>query len=298
MVAARGISADAVDLTPFVSPAEPNEAETDATGHFLIHKAPLRAVLAAQFGQQRSRAIAVQPNQPITLRLQATSSISGRVVDNGKGKPAVSVIVAIPSNPKDTMVFSVAAPVALDGTFKIDNVPLGRVRLMPTTSVRGGLGDSIMVNLTAAPLRNVELDPNRTTRTVYAVVRGTLMVQPVGGQVIVVDADASFNNAQEIRDALSNQASVSIATANPIVGEKIPKALLGKVQPGELVAEIHNVSAGPHRACGLGISGDVSNPEFWDKLQGNLKRIGVTCVDLGATQDTLFIEVPPLPKLD
>ncbi len=298
VVAARGFFADAIDLSPFFSPAEPNHAVTDAAGHFLIKKAPLRAVVVAQLGQQRSRAFTVEPNQAITLRLETTSSISGRIIANGQGKPSISVIVAIPSNPKDTMVFSVGAPVAVDGTFNIDNVPIGRVRLMPTSSLRGGLGDSILVNLTAAPLRNIELDPNRTTRTVYAVVRGTLMVQPLGGQVIVVDANATFKNALEIRDALSNQASVSIATANPIVGEKIPKALLGKVQPGELVAEIQNVSAGPHRACGLGISGDVSSPEFWEKLQGNLKRIGVTCVDLGANQDTVVIEVPPLPKFE
>ena len=296
VVAAGGIFADAFELSPFMSPTEPNEAQTDATGHFVIHKAPLRAVLAAQVGQQRSRAVAVESNQAVTLRLAATSSISGRVVDNGKDKPAV--IVAIPSNPNDTMAFSVGAPVALDGTFKLDNVPIGRVRLMPTTSLRSGLGDSIVVNLTAAPLTNIELDLNRTTRTVYAVVRGTLMVQPQGGQVIIVDADASFRNALEIRNALSKQSSISSAFASPVVGEKIPKALIGKIQPGELVAEIKNVSAGPHRACGLGISGDVSSPAYWEKLQGNLKNIGVTCVDLGAKQDTVVIEVPPLPKFD
>ncbi|HPH64321.1 MAG TPA: protein kinase [Kofleriaceae bacterium] len=297
VVAARGLHTDGEDLSPFAPSREPNEALTDDKGQFVITKAPQRSTIEAMLGPLRSRPLEVKDGHgELILRLEPTSTIKGKV--NIFGNADVSGIAALPSEATDAMQFSILAPVAADGSFSIENVPLGRVRLVPGTSDQSGLGDSVMVTLGAAPLTNVNIDINRIKRTVYVVIRGTMMVPPVGGQAIVVDAKSKFQNAGELQLALAKQATLNIASANPMVGEKIPKPLIGKVQPGELIAELQNVSAEPHRVCGLGISGDVSKREFWEKLQGNLKRVGVTCVDLGPKQDTVFIEVPPLPKFD
>lgn len=297
VVAARGLNTDSEDLSPFEPSRAPNESITNDKGEFVITKAPQRSTIAAMLGRQRSRPLDVKEGHgELTLQLGPTSTISGKV--NIFGNADVSGIAALPSEAGDPMQFSISAPVAADGTFTLENVPLGRVRLIPGTSDLSGFGDSLMVTLGAAPLTNVNIDINRIKRTVYVVIRGTMMVPPVGGQAIIVDPNSKFQNADELKLALAQQASLNIADANPMVGEKIPKPLIGKVQPGELIAELHNVSAEPHRVCGLGISGDVTKREFWEKLQGNLKHVGVTCVDLGAKQDTVFIEVPPLPKFN
>jgi hypothetical protein len=294
VVADQRIFADALDIAPLSLPKEPNHTTSDSSGHFTITKAPLSGCIVAQSGTTRSRAVALSDN--VTLRLLPTSSISGRII--ASADPMPPVVVAVPSEPGDNLAFAIGSPVAADGSFHLQLVPAGRVRLIPQLQDRSGLGRGIVVTLTSEPMHDVTIELSDNNRTVYAVVHGTMMAQPIGGQVIIVDANASFKNAAELRAGLSSQTSISIANAKPVVGERVPKPLIGKVEPGQLVAELKSVTPGPHTACGLGLSGDVTKSEFWQRLEINLDRVPVVCVPLGAKQDTLTIEVPPLPRLD
>lgn len=296
VVASPMLRADNHALVNWLAPRGTVQTHSDASGHFAFPHAPAKGIIAAELGDQRSRALAIAAQSDV--QLQATSRITGRVIPAAGMRP--TYVVALPSQPTDSQLLSHVTPVATDGTFTFAKLPLGRIRLLSVVASATAPAAHAVVELTTKPIENVVLQatPEAATRTVYVIMRSLTMPQPNGGQVVVIDEHASAPNVKELRRLITSQTYIATAWAEPLVGEKVPAPLLGKVPAGALVAELHDVPRAPKTLCGLGLAGDLGKREFWTKMEEHLDRVGVTCVALAADQTIVFIDVPAMPRFD
>ncbi|HEY0483552.1 MAG TPA: protein kinase [Kofleriaceae bacterium] len=267
-------------------------ATTGDDGRFEITDAVDDAVVIAELGDRRSAPVAV--GDELRLAIEPTSRIEGKV--DLAGQIPANVMIAV----KDvtwpiTPWYSIRAPVAPDGSFTIDGVPRGNVRVFAAID---GLSDMVMGGATIAvrgpAVRGVALSLVKSTRVVQVLVRNTVNTRLANAQVVVIPGHVPSSNALEMNRRFRGG---SIRWARQLEGEHAPQEIVAAAQPGDLFATMTDVPDGAASACALGLP-ELSDEELERKLYAHLDRVQVICAPIPEDADLVTIEVPPFPRLD
>jgi len=194
------------------------------------------------------------------------------------------------------MPYELVAPVAPDGSFAVDGVPRGKVRVYATLrNPRAYSFASTTVNVRVPVVRGVAIAASRSRRAVHVIVRSTVAAPIGNATVLVFPGHRASTNALELSKELS---SANQRLALQIEGEHAPPAVVGRARAGDMFATMNEVPEGAATACAIGLPADLSDRDFDAKLYANLVRIQVRCEPIPTGADVVVVEVPPPPRMD
>ena len=128
--------------------------------------------------------------------LQPTTRISGRVDDPD---PQQLTVFVVPADRDTSPMYQMLAPIAADGTFTIDRVPIGRLRIGAVHGVGNGAQSFAMQELSVGPKGKTDVVVRRALgRKLRVVVRSAAQVSLAGAQVFVVSGTVSIKTVKEI----------------------------------------------------------------------------------------------------
>ncbi|HEX8107378.1 MAG TPA: hypothetical protein VF516_06585, partial [Kofleriaceae bacterium] len=267
-------------------------ARTGGDGRFEIADAVDDAVVIAELGDRRAAPAVAGDNLRLTLaptsRLEGKVDLAGEVPDN-----VVIVVrdVEWPVAPR----YSIRAPVAADGSFSLDGVPRGQVRVY--AAIDGLIGrttSSATVTVLAPVVRGVALSVARSSRVVHVLVRNTVNTRLANAEVVVLPGRVPSTSLLEMNRQFRGG---SVRWARQLEGEHAPKEIVAAAQPGDLFATMTEVPDGTASACALGLP-ELSDEELEHKLYVHLDRIQVICTPIPDGASFVMIQVPPFPRLD
>jgi hypothetical protein len=266
-------------------------ATSDTQGAFQLPNVEADAIIVAQHGDQRSRVRRAKDKDKIVL--QPTARLSGRVLDR---EPHQLTVFVLPADRDMSPMYQMLAPIAPDGTFTIERVPIGRVRIGVAHGA-GTVGQSFAAQeITVGAKGRSDLAVRRPEdRKLRVLVRSSANVPLSGAQVLVVAGNVSIKTVKEI-ESLLRSPGLAVEMARALTGETPPE--LGTLVPGDLVATFTNAPTGVASACAIGLTGDFTDPSFRDKLQKHLDELEVRCVPVGPDAKAATIEVPPMKRID
>jgi predicted Ser/Thr protein kinase len=265
---------------------------TAADGRFELPDAIEDAIVIAELGDRRS--LPMIGGEDVRLALAPTSRLEGRVDLAGQA-PTNVVIVVRDSSLAVPWRYSVAAPVAADGSFAIDGIPRHDVRVFAaidglTGQSRGGT--SIFPRVPV--VRGLSLSLAKSTRVVHVLVRNTVNTKLANAEIVVLPGKVPSMNALAINQQFRGG---SVRNARQLEGEHAPKQVVGAARPGDLFATVTDVPEGIASACALGLP-EISDAEVERKLMAHLDKIQVVCTVIPEHGDVVTIEVPPMPRFD
>lgn len=287
VVAAPSITADRAGFGS--SPAQ-RTARTAADGTFEIRDAAQSGVMIAELGDRRSRAVAIDDN--LTLVLEPTSTLSGKV-DLGGASPTNVTVAVSDTRVPSTLEYSVLAPVRADGAFELAGVPRARVRLHVIFAGVGSRGGTPLdITVKAPVVDGIALALGRRGRRVDIVVRSTVGVPVGNAQVRVYPGKVS---SQTVAGILDRADFTSDALAQQVT-EQLPAPVKAIARSGDL----HAVGAAPDgeaSACAIGLPAKLQ-PDLGKQILKHVDRIELRCVPIPPGTDLVVVEVPPWPRLD
>jgi len=220
---------------------------------------------------------------PVTLTLRAFGELGGVVTMQGKPQGSVQVSVAL----KDGGASAVLAQTDATGAFHLTRVPEGEVVIQ---AMKAG-----MMNMKSTTVTATVVAGKQTTVSIDIPVGDialTVQIKPRAGQqvdaaqVFLLDGAASPTNAKQLTDGFFQG------------GAKGMKFWLGGDLPMPVFEELVE---GAYSVCTIPITGDLSNPQFQQRLQANLEALKVYCQQVTVTpspnQQSVVQEVPAMEPL-
>jgi hypothetical protein len=295
VAAGRYLIGDAISVAaPFPPYADAQRVvRTGKTGEFEILDAPPEGAVIAQLGDARSRPAAIADE--LALARAPTSRREGTIDIRGEPASRVAVSVQDLGVPISTP-YELIAPVRPDGTFAVDGVPRGRVRVYAALqNPRTRSLASTTVDVRAPVVRGVAIAVASSTRVVHVIVRSTVGVPVANAQVFVFPGHRASTSLLALFRELR---SANLRTARQIEGEQAPPAVVGSARAGDMFATMNEVPEGVATACALGLPADLSDRDLDSKINANLAKLEVRCEPIGAGAEAVVVEVPPWPRLD
>jgi hypothetical protein len=219
----------------------------------------------------------------MTLALRAFGSIRGKVTQ--KGEPLASVGVS--ETAKGGGAAAVFTQTASDGTFAMAKVPEGTHIL---STVQAGLMTMKSTSVT------VTVDAGKETQVTIDIPVGTIeltvQVQALPGnkvdaaQVFLLRGNVAVTNAKQLVDGLFQGSMQGM------------KFWFGQGKPQPVFDEL---VAGDYSVCAIPITGDLSDPQFMQRIQENMQTLAVYCKATTVTpspqQQTFVDGVPAMTPL-
>ena len=267
-------------------------AKTAADGSFVLPEAVAEGLIVAERGALRSRPIAIADQ--VKLVAERTGRIEGHVQLNGANAFNVAIRAADLSLPPTTS-YQLVAPVLADGSFSIDGVPHGKVKVYASaTRANASATDTRIVTVGDAPVR-LELAIPSSTRTVHVLVRGTTSEAVPRAVIYLLPGTVASMTAHDLDAVATNAISL---WANPIDGEHAPQTVLSRMRPGDLLATAAQAPIGEASACAYGLPSDSTNKQLAAKAAEHPEKIPIPCVPISATDEVVVVDVPPFPRFD
>ena len=263
---------------------------SDGAGRFAIEDAAQAGAIAAQLGDRRSRPAAIADH--VRLVLEPTRSVRGKVELGHTPHTRVAIDGAPIGDP--TGRFFMVAPVAPDGSFTVERATVGALRI--GASVRGDdefdeHAEYRTLPASPAPLADVSLSIALSARTLDVVVRSAVAAPLESAQVIVL---AGKQEIATMDDLVRLQITgVQIRFARPVVGENAPRAALGVLRSGDLVAHVEHAGLGELTACAINFGGDLADPSFVQRMQAHSSQLAVKCDHVAPDAAVVVLDVPP-----
>jgi hypothetical protein len=255
VAAGPAVIADSVTIGYLALDMDMRIGHTDESGRYRLDHVPDGAIIVAQHGDLRSHVRTAKPDDRLVL--QPTTRISGRVDDPD---PQQLTVFVVPADRDTSPMYQMMAPIAADGTFSIDHVPIGRLRIGAVHGSGAARQSFAMQEITTGAKDKTGVVVRRALgRKLRVVVRSSAQVPLAGAQVFVVAGTVSIKTVKEIETVLRSP-GMAIEIARALTGETPPE--LGKLLSGDLVATFANAPAGAASACALGLTGDFGDPGF------------------------------------
>jgi len=290
------LRADAVGIgSPVLNDSSLQITTTDDAGHFVITGAVQTGAIAAQLGDRRSIPVAIADH--VRLVLAPTRSVSGKVDLQGMFHTRLYVFC---SDADDlTGRFLIEAPVAADGSFVITGATVQTVRVGVMLKDEGELNEQLEFQTrpaSPAPITDVRLALSSSARIVDVVVRSAVATSLEAAQVVLIPGKQQIRN---VGDLVRFQVSgIRVHAATLAVGENVPNPVLDKIRSSDLVAHVEHVVAGELTACAIAFTGDLLDPQVWQRMQDHLSELALKCEPIGPDTAVVVIAVPPQPRFD
>ncbi|MDB4958819.1 MAG: hypothetical protein JWO36_6388 [Myxococcales bacterium] len=286
-------SSDSADdrAATFEDMAGIRSASTDQDGNFVIVGVPQKPTNVMADHPDRGRSIAAAVAQgtedppPVTLTLRGFGSITGKVTM--KGQPQTGVTISESS--KGGGAQASFAQTAADGTFTMSKVPEGAHVLMAMqTQMMALKSTSVTVQVTAGKQTTVAIDI------------------PVGAITLDVAIKALANNKVDAAQVFLCRGIVTAKTGKDLNDGFFQGGMVGMkfwFGEGKPVPEFDELVPGEYSLCSIPITGDLSNPQFAQRIQSNVATLAVYCkpttVAAAPAKQTAVQELPamtPLPS--
>ena len=265
---------------------------TAADGTFEIPDAVEHGSVLAQHGELRSLPARLADN--VTLKLEPTTKIRGRVDLRGEPHQSVIVIALDPDAPD--VRYGWAAPPAKDGSFEMGGVPRKRLKVFTaierTTSLTG---PSVEVDTRSPGAQQIALVVPSSKRVVHVIVRSTVNVSVGNAAVLVMSGRVASMTARQLRQKVTGS---NEQLARQIEGERAPAPVVKEARSGDLFATMNEVPEGVATACALALPADLADPSLGKKIDGNLDKLRIECTPIPDKAEVVVVEVPPFPRLD
>ncbi|MBA3396067.1 MAG: carboxypeptidase regulatory-like domain-containing protein, partial [Deltaproteobacteria bacterium] len=267
-------------------------ATTGPDGTFEIADASEIGAIIAQHGELRSRPIPIADT--VTLKLEPTSLVEGRVELAGHPPVTVVVVATDPTRPEFRATWATA--VTADGTFALGGLPRGTLRVF--TAIEGDTtrtGIARTLHLKTPTIRGIVLTVPSTKRVIHVLVRSTVGAPVVNGAVLVISGKVLTMSARELRKGMTG---INERAARQLEGEHAPAAVVAQARAGDLFATMSDVPEGAASACAIALPADLADPTLNKKVETNLDKLILQCVPIPEKAEVVVVEVPPFPRLD
>jgi tRNA A-37 threonylcarbamoyl transferase component Bud32 len=289
IVASQELAADSVGFLPHRSQRSTTSA---ADGTFELPEVIVDATLGAELRGRRARPLKV--GEHVTLVLEPTSRLEGKVDLRGEAPPNVTIFVRDPAY--EQYGLTILAPVSTDGTFAVDGVFRGKMMVHAQVSRLGsGLFAGTPVTIAQDVVRGVVLAVPSSKRTVSVVVRSTIGLPLTRAVVLVMPGQVASTNASELQKSFQN---IQQRAAIAIEREHAPPPVLAVAKPGDVFASVPDTPEGVASACAVGFPTEVADPDLDQKILAHLDKLEVRCVPIGEKDQVVVVEVPPWPRFD
>ena len=275
-------------MSTFEDASNTRSAYTDQSGNFVVVGISTKhgnAMAEAEAGRSDAIEVAEGDQDPpaIALKLHGFGSITGKVTT--KGKPATSV--AITDTPKAGGAQIQIVQCDETGGFTIGKATEG-VHVISAMQ-QGGMGTSFKsvsttVTVTAGKPSTVALDIPVGTVTLSVAIKPAAGATLNAAQIFLMRGAVTMTNAKQLQDAF---------LGGTVTGMKF--------WFGSAPAEFDELVAGDYSACSVPITGNMSDPQFMQRLQANMEALKVYCKLVKVTPapdaQTLTQELPSMDPL-
>ncbi len=294
---APALFADSIGALPFGDTSDLRIVTTDRTGAFTIADAQLHGPIVAQTdARHRSSPLEVAPH--VRLVLAPTRRLAGKV-DLGTTPHTQAFVMATRSGNTHKGTYVVMAPLRADGSFSLDGAPPGELKIGVATWSAAASSSVAFTAVPASPTDtlNLALKAPASARTLDVIARSAVATPLDSAQVFILTGK---HELKIVGDLMSNHQLTGMQQkwANPIVGEAIPTAAVGKTKPGDLIAHFTHVPDGELTVCVIGINGDLQDPVFARKVNAHRDELLLQCASPGPADPAIVVEAPPQKRLD
>jgi hypothetical protein len=293
VTAGRSLVGDSVGAAVgFTDRDSTRSTKTGPDGRFAIPDAVEDAVVIAELGDRRSSPETIAAE--VKLVLAPTSRLEGHVDLASEAPTKVTVVVRDLAWPS-TIRYEIYAPVGPDGSFTIDGVPRHEVRVFAAIE---GLSQNLMSGTNVAVrdpvVRGITLSLAKSARVVHVIVRNIVNTKLANAEVVVLPGKVPSMSFLEIRRQFRGG---SVRLARQLEGEHAPRQIVEAAQPGDLFVTMTEVPDGVASACAFGLP-ELSDEELTRKLNSQLDKLQVICMQIPDGAELVTIGVPPFPRLD
>jgi hypothetical protein len=267
-------------------------AVTAADGTFAIESAPPRALVMAAIGERRSRPVPVAAQ--VELRLAPTGSVFGRVTTVGTGLGRVEVAVEPLPAPLDGVDFT--APLAADGSWRIDHVPRGKAKVLIVHGIDPRNVETRDIVVGAEPAGPIDFEVAQRGVPVHVVVRNQVQAPLSLGVVLVIRGKFK---GKVLADIDRFKTGLLQARAFPVAPDEAPEAVRETIDAGDVLTRFPAVDPGEVTVCALGITGELGDQQYMKRLEQHARDMEIVCVpvQIGTTEQVVMVEVPPMKRL-
>ena len=292
VTAGRSLRGDSLHAAVVFNRDELRTTTSGPDGRFEIPDAAEDSIVIAGLGDRRSAPLAAGTD--VKLVLAATSRLEGRVDLAGQAPANVWIIVRELAQ-QVSFRYAVVAPVAADGSFVIEGVPRGEVRVFAAIA---GLHDQVLggskILVRGPVVRGIALSHAKSSRVIHAIVRNTVNTKLANAQVVVLPGRVVSTNLLAINQDFRGG---SMRFARQLEGEHAPKQVVAVARSGDLFATIPEVPEGVASVCAIGLP-EMSDEEVGRKLMKHFDKVQVICAPIPEHGDVVTLDVPPFPRLD
>jgi hypothetical protein len=270
---------------------------TLADGTFTLELARGDELVIAQRGPLRSRAVIAADH--LELVVVPTRTLDGNIALGGTPSTRVRIWAAPAewaSEPGRGRAYTVAGPLASDGSFHLAGVPRGPVVMSAYVMGDGTEADvtSARVPASDGPAR-VEMALPGGDRSVTVLVRSTLSSKLDAASLILVSGVRTFHGVPELLDA-ENGASCRRAMAGQ--ASELASVPADKLRPDDLAARFDHLSDGMYTVCAIGLNDDLIDSESTAKLWAHPSDMKLGCKTFRSDAGIVIVEAPPQRRID
>ena len=216
--------------------------------------------------------------------------------------PRGAVLVSCDPASANPLPFYTFAPVKPDGTFTIDGVSTGAVRVSALVFSASGTPDALSFQTrpaSSAPVTGLELSVVRTSRVLDVILRSEVAGPLSSAETFVLAGKPPARPPKLTGDLLHHHwtAMQRFYAKRPAL-EELPEAIRSKVLADDLAVHMEHAPEGELLVCGVALGGDLGDPAVRRRNAEHDAERTVGCERVAADATYVIVSVPPQRRFD